>query len=106
MAYAEMLWADRLGIYLRAARQDGSPAIDLRVPFVRAVEDEREARSALTMMAQVAWEAQRWVPSRAGQGRAGRRAGERLGMRWGVCLVAERHGLTLQLVPLEAVQSR
>jgi hypothetical protein len=89
MAYAEMLWADRLGIYLRAARQDGSPAIDLRVPFVRAVEDEREARSALTMMAQVAWEAQRWVPSRAGQGRAGqgragRRAGERLGMRWGV----------------------
>ena len=59
MAYAEMLWADRLGIYLRAARQDGSPAIDLRVPFVRAVEDEREARSALTMMSQVAWEAQR-----------------------------------------------
>ena len=77
MAYAEMLWADRLGIYLRAARQDGSPAIDLRVPFVRAVEDEREARSALTMMAQVAWEAQRWVPSRAGQGEAGQgRAGQ------------------------------
>lgn len=135
MAWAEMLWVDRLGIYLRAARQDGSapqvrlpappvtreasamhmqasagrckwcvaccigrmavkqrarpmastegymanapgllgrqpgaylpsPALparpqDIRVPFVRPVEDEREARSALTMMAQVAWEAQR-----------------------------------------------
>lgn len=42
-----------------AAKQDGSEARDLRVPFVRPVEDEREARSALTMMAQVAWEAQR-----------------------------------------------
>lgn len=29
------------------------------MPFVRPVEDEREARSALTMMAQVAWESQR-----------------------------------------------
>jgi hypothetical protein len=59
MAHAEMLWVDRLGVHLRAARQDGSPAVDLRVPFVRGVEDERDARSALTMMAQVAWEAQR-----------------------------------------------
>ena len=59
MAYAELLWVDRLGVHLRAARQDGSPAQDLRVSFVRAVEDEREARSALTMMAQVAWESQR-----------------------------------------------
>ena len=32
---------------------------EVRVPFVRPVEDEREARSALTMMAQVAWESQR-----------------------------------------------
>lgn len=38
---------------LRAAKQDGSEPRDLRVPFVRPVEDEREARSALTMMAQV-----------------------------------------------------
>lgn len=59
MAWAEMLWVDRLGIYLRAGRQDGSAPQDIRVPFVRPVEDEREARSALTMMAQVAWEAQR-----------------------------------------------
>ncbi|PRW57427.1 FMN binding [Chlorella sorokiniana] len=59
MAWAEMLWVDRLGVYMRAAKQDGSEARDLRVPFVRPVEDEREARSALTMMAQVAWEAQR-----------------------------------------------
>lgn len=59
MAWAELLWVDRLGVYLRAAPQDGGPAHDLRVSFVREVEDEREARSALTMMAQVAWEAQR-----------------------------------------------
>lgn len=59
MAWAELLWVDHLGVYLRATAQDGSPARDLRVPFVRAVEDEREARSALTMMAQIAWEAQR-----------------------------------------------
>ncbi|KAL4857189.1 Glutamyl-tRNA reductase-binding protein [Chlorella vulgaris] len=59
MAWAEMLWVDRLGVHMRAARQDGSPPRDLRVPFVRPVEEEREARSALTMMAQVAWEAQR-----------------------------------------------
>lgn len=59
MAWAEMVWVDRLGVHMRAARQDGSAAQDLRVPFVRPVEDEREARSALTMMAQVAWEAQR-----------------------------------------------
>ena len=63
LAYAEMLWVDRLGVYLRAAMQDGGPPRDLRVPFVREVEDEREARSAVTMMAQVAWESQRsYVP--------------------------------------------
>lgn len=59
MAWGELLWVDRLGMYLRAVRQDGSAPRDLRVPFVRPVGNEREARSALTMMAQVAWEAQR-----------------------------------------------
>ncbi|PSC71188.1 glutamyl-tRNA reductase-binding chloroplastic [Micractinium conductrix] len=58
-AWAEMLWVDRLGVYMRAAPQDGGDAKEVRVPFVRPVEDEREARSALTMMAQVAWESQR-----------------------------------------------
>ena len=58
MYYAELLWVDRLGAYLKAVAQDGGSAM-LRVPFEREVEDEREARSALTMMAQVAWELER-----------------------------------------------
>jgi len=58
MYYAELLWVDRLGAYFRAVGQGGEQRT-LRVPFEREVEDEREARSALTMMAQVAWELER-----------------------------------------------
>jgi putative heme iron utilization protein len=58
MHYAELLWVDRLGAYIKAVGQDGG-STTFRVPFLRAVEDEREVRSALTMMAQVAWEEER-----------------------------------------------
>lgn len=58
LAYAELLWVDRLGVYLQAVGQDGGAGA-LRVPFAREIADERDARSALTMMAQVAWEAER-----------------------------------------------
>lgn len=54
---AELLWVDSLGAFF-CASADNMEHI-LRVPFPRAVHDEREARSALTMLAQVAWEHER-----------------------------------------------
>lgn len=56
--YAELLWVDRLGAYVKGVGQDGGCKI-VRVPFMRPVEDERDTQSALTMMAQVAWEEER-----------------------------------------------
>ena len=60
-----MTWVDRLGFDLsvaaKSSMEDEGPAklLEIRIPFEREVADEREARSALTMMAQVAWEAER-----------------------------------------------
>ncbi|KAL0019000.1 hypothetical protein WJX79_004765 [Trebouxia sp. C0005] len=53
-----LLWIDELGLYAYAKliRQDG---FVIRVPFLRPVTDERDARSTLTMLAQVAWEHER-----------------------------------------------
>jgi hypothetical protein len=81
MAYAELLWVDRLGVYVRAevaaddeegsaadsaaeaAAAEGGEMTLVRVPFQRPVLDERDARSALTMAAQIAWEGERsYVP--------------------------------------------
>eukprot|EP00887_Chlorella_sp_A99_P007645 scaffold20.g7645.t1 len=62
MFYAEMLWVDRGGAYLRAVSQEGD-ARTMRLPFLHAVDDERDARSQLTMLAQLAWERERtWNP--------------------------------------------
>lgn len=62
MFYAELLWVDRAGAYLRAVSQQGE-ARTLRLSFMRQVEDERDARSQLTMLAQLAWEHERsWNP--------------------------------------------
>ncbi len=52
MSYAELLWVDYLGVYVKTASQEGVVET-LRVPFIRPVHDERDARSLLTMMAQV-----------------------------------------------------
>ncbi|KAJ9511988.1 hypothetical protein QJQ45_004406 [Haematococcus lacustris] len=60
MSYAELLWLDRLGMYVRteaAGHLAGTTVV--RVPFYRAVLDERDARSVLTMAAQVSWERER-----------------------------------------------
>ncbi len=54
---AELLWVDSLGAYFCASANDTECI--LRVPFPRPVQDERDARSALTMLAQVAWERER-----------------------------------------------
>jgi hypothetical protein len=58
MQYAELLWLDRLGMYIRTEAL-GRPAGVTRVPFYRAVLDERDARSVITMAAQMAWDADR-----------------------------------------------
>ncbi len=52
MSYAELLWVDYLGAYVKAAGHDGEARV-LRVPFLRPVADDRDARSVLTMMSQV-----------------------------------------------------
>jgi len=58
-----MTWVDRLGFDLRVWLRTGDgtpPALrEVRIPFSREAADEREARSSITMMAQVAWEKER-----------------------------------------------
>lgn len=56
--FAEMAWIDKQGVYLRASVGNG-PVEVVRVGFDRDIVDERDARSALTMMAQIAWESDR-----------------------------------------------
>eukprot|EP00898_Chlorokybus_atmophyticus_P006926 jgi/Chlat1/7234/Chrsp58S06889 len=53
---------DRLGFDMRVkvVGQDG--VSDVRIRFPREVSDERDARSTLTMMAQLAWEKERKYP--------------------------------------------
>ena len=56
---------DRLGVYLYVQRL-GQAGEVVRVAFLRPVADERDARSSLTLMAQLAWERERnYVPVRA-----------------------------------------
>ena len=54
----QALWVDRLGLYIysKVLRQAGGM---VRVPFLRPVSDERDARSTLTMLGQTAWEEER-----------------------------------------------
>lgn len=62
MAYAELLWLDRLGMYIRSEVAGRAPEV-VRVPFYRPVLDERDARSVITMAAQLAWESERdYIP--------------------------------------------
>lgn len=58
MQYAELLWLDRLGMYIRCELLGREPQI-VRVPFMRPVIDDRDARSVITMAAQLAWEKDR-----------------------------------------------
>lgn len=62
----ELQWIDRLGMYFKYKKEedDGSESSHtLRVPFPRVVEDERDARSIMTMAAHLAWEKERnYVP--------------------------------------------
>lgn len=56
--HAELLWVDSWGAYV-AVEQFGFEISVHRVPFQRAVMDERDARSVLTLLAQFAWEEER-----------------------------------------------
>ena len=58
MSYAELLWVDYLGMYIRTEVNGSEPEV-VRVPFYRPVLDERDARSVITMAAQIAWERER-----------------------------------------------
>uniref|UniRef100_A0A7S0R7X6 DUF2470 domain-containing protein n=1 Tax=Pyramimonas obovata TaxID=1411642 RepID=A0A7S0R7X6_9CHLO len=55
LAAANLLWVDQFGCDAELLLSSGQRET-LRIPFARAVRDERAARSALTMMGQVAWE--------------------------------------------------
>lgn len=62
MVYAELLWMDRLGLYIRSEASGRLPEV-VRVPFYRPVIDERDVRSVVTMAAQLAWERTRkYIP--------------------------------------------
>ncbi|KAF8057861.1 CYP97C1 [Scenedesmus sp. PABB004] len=61
MAYAELLWLDRLGLYVTAEMEGQAPQV-VRVPFHRPVLDERDARSVVTMASHISWEADRNAP--------------------------------------------
>jgi hypothetical protein len=52
MTYAELLWVDQFGMYVRCEASGREPEV-VRVPFYRAVLDERDARSVITMASQV-----------------------------------------------------
>ena len=61
---SELLWIDKHGIYLSVVTLDSSIPVVSRVTFHRPVLDERDARSMLTLLAQVAWERERnYIPS-------------------------------------------
>ena len=60
---SQMLWVDKLGVYLSVVSSQNSTPCVARVTFQRQVLDERDARSVLTLLAQVAWERERnYIP--------------------------------------------
>lgn len=50
---------DRLGLDIHTVCQSKTDIIDVRIPFQAPVSTESEARSTITMMAQMAWEKER-----------------------------------------------
>ncbi|KAI5056618.1 hypothetical protein GOP47_0028436 [Adiantum capillus-veneris] len=55
---ARLSWVDRLGFDMRVLTSS-QDLVEVRIPFSREVVDERDARSSLTMMAQISWEYER-----------------------------------------------
>ena len=60
---ARMTWVDRFGFDLRVLTRDPVEVREVRIPFLREVKDDRDARAAITLMAQLSWERERqYVP--------------------------------------------
>lgn len=62
---ARIVWVDRLGLDVRVLLRGGEELRDVRIPFPggRPLAKEADARSAVTLMAQLAWEAERaYIP--------------------------------------------
>ena len=56
------MWVDVLGCYVRVEARGGAPYI-VRVPFASSAIDMRDAKSKITMMAQISWEEdKKYVP--------------------------------------------
>ncbi|KAH7404463.1 hypothetical protein KP509_15G026600 [Ceratopteris richardii] len=55
---ARLSWVDRLGFDMCILTANNE-LVEVRIPFSREVIDERDARSSLTMMAQISWEYER-----------------------------------------------
>ena len=51
----QFMWVDSKGFYIRAQKRGEDP-VDLRFGFPAQLTDEKDAKSMLTMLAQVAWE--------------------------------------------------
>ena len=74
MSYAELLWMDRLGMYVTAESEEQPVPQVVRVPFYRPVLDERDAR--------------RWANCRAGvRLQVGKEAGSGL-HKWPLARIA------------------
>lgn len=58
-----MTWVDKLGFDLRVLIREPQQLREVRIPFEREVRDDRDARSAIMMMAQTVWERERkYIP--------------------------------------------
>ncbi|XP_057816128.2 glutamyl-tRNA reductase-binding protein, chloroplastic isoform X2 [Cryptomeria japonica] len=56
---ASMIWIDRLGFDLSIRTHPQREILEVRIPFPREVTDEKDAKSSLTYMAQIAWEVEK-----------------------------------------------
>lgn len=61
---AQLIWVDQLGLYLSVVTSEDATPKAARVTFQRPVQDYRDAKSVLTLLAQIAWEHERnYIPS-------------------------------------------
>eukprot|EP00252_Welwitschia_mirabilis_P027441 TRINITY_DN9406_c0_g1_i1.p1 TRINITY_DN9406_c0_g1~~TRINITY_DN9406_c0_g1_i1.p1 ORF type:complete len:335 (+),score=49.03 TRINITY_DN9406_c0_g1_i1:274-1278(+) len=56
---AAMIWIDKLGFDLQLITESPKEVLEVRIPFPREVRDEKDAKSSLTYMTQVAWEVEK-----------------------------------------------
>ncbi|GAQ79318.1 hypothetical protein KFL_000280230 [Klebsormidium nitens] len=86
---ARITWVDRLGFNLQVLYHEPKQLEELRVAFPREVVDERDARSSLTMLAQLSDERQRVYPS-LGKGETVRASGDNTRGSWFIANIEGR----------------